>query len=55
MEDLRFIKDEKGRITKAVRGDYYAVINWDNDDVDIDFCNFVITIILTARGVGKYG
>lgn len=51
--DLKFYKDEKGRIIEATRGDKYATIEWANEDVDIDFCNFVITIAITARGVGK--
>lgn len=55
MEDLKFIKDDKGRIIKAIRGDYYADIKWAKDDLDIEFCNFVVTIVLTARGVGAIG
>lgn len=51
--DLKFYKDGKGRIIEATRGDKYATIEWANEDVDIDFCNFVITIAITARGVGK--
>jgi hypothetical protein len=51
--DLKFYKDEKGRIIKAIRGDNYATIEWANEDADIDFCNFVVTIVITARGVGK--
>ena len=51
--DLKFYKDEKGRIVEAIRGDKYATIEWANESVDIDFCNFVITIVITARGVGK--
>ena len=51
--DLRFYKDEKGRIVRATRGDKYATIEWTSENVDIDFCNFVITIVITARGVGK--
>lgn len=51
--DLKFVKDEQGRIIKAMRGDKYAVIEWLNQDADIEFCNFVVTIVLTARGVGK--
>ena len=52
MNDLRFIKDKEGRIIKAVRDEYYANIKWEDKNADIEFCNFVITIVLTARGVG---
>lgn len=52
MEKLQFIKDEKGRIIKAVRGSYYADIIWADENVDIEFCNFVVMIVCTARGVG---
>lgn len=55
MEKLVFIKDEKGRIIKAERGEKSAVITWGNDNLDIDFCNFVAEIVLTARGVGGNG
>lgn len=55
MEKLVFIKDEKGRIIRAERGGSSAVINWGNDNLDIDFCNFVTEIVLTARGVGGNG
>ena len=53
VEDMNFIKDHSGRIIKVVRGDCHADIIWKNSNVDIDFCNFVITIVITARGVGK--
>ena len=49
--DLRFYKDEKGRIVRATRGDKYATIEWANENVDIDFCNFVIMIVCETRGV----
>lgn len=55
MEKLVFIKDEKGRITKAERGGSSAAIKWGSDDLDVDFCNFVVEIVLTARGVGGNG
>lgn len=55
MEKLVFIKDEKGRIIKAERGGSSAVITWSGDNLDIDFCNFVIEIVLTARGVDGNG
>ena len=51
MSDLQFIKDEKGRIIKAVKNNKCAVINWANENADIEFCNFVIMIVLTGRGV----
>lgn len=52
MEDMQFIKDDKGRIIKAVRRDKCAKITWSKDDLDIEFCNFVIMIACTGRGVG---
>ena len=52
MEELRYIKDEKGRIIKAVRGNYCAEIIWSDENVDIEFCNYIVEIVCTARGVG---
>ena len=52
MEKLQFIKDEAGRIIKATRGQYYANIIWADENADIEFCNFIIMIVCTARGVG---
>lgn len=53
MEDLHFIKDELGRIIRAERGKYFADIIWKINDADIEFCNFIVTIVCTARGVGN--
>lgn len=56
MEKLQFIKDDTGRIIKVTRGQYYANIIWSDENADIEFCNFIIMIVCTARGVGvKYG
>ena len=52
MNEMQFIKDDKGRIITVVRGDKCARITWAKDDLDIEFCNFVITIACTGRGVG---
>lgn len=55
MQNLNYIKDDKGRIIKvvSVNGvDSFAKINWTNDNLDIDFCNLVIMIACSTRGVG---
>lgn len=52
MEDMLFIKDSLGRITKVKRGKFFATIKWTGKNLDIDFCNFVIMIVCETRGVG---
>lgn len=52
MGELKFLKNETGRIIKVMRGQYYANIIWADENADIEFCNFIIMIVCTARGVG---
>ena len=56
MQDLNYIMDEKERIIKVVNEDGdYAIINWNSDSLDIPFCNLVIMIACSSRGVGDNG
>lgn len=55
MQDMVYIKDENGRIIKAVRDDKFAKIEWKSEDLDVDFCNLVVMIACSTRGVGAEG
>lgn len=50
-----YIKDNKGRIIKVIMEDKSAQIIWTKEDLSIDFCNLVIMIACSTRGVGGEG
>lgn len=52
MEDLKYIKDDSGRIVKAIRGDKQATITWADSSADVDYVNAVLMIMFSQRNVG---
>ena len=53
MDDLNYVLDEKGRIIRVTQGNKQATITWtDNDDIDIEYVNLVLSIMFTSREVG---
>lgn len=52
MIDMQYEKDIDGRIIRVTRGIDVAEITWQGANLDIDFCNYVIMIACSARGVG---
>lgn len=53
MDDLNYVLDEKGRIIRVIQGNKQATITWtDNDDIDIEYVNLVLSIMFTSREVG---
>lgn len=52
MEDLKYIKDDSGRIVKAIRSDKQATITWADSSADVDYVNAVLMIMFSQRNVG---
>lgn len=52
MNDLVFKKDANGKIVKVSDNKCEIPITW-SEDADIQFCNFVLMIVLSARGIEK--
>lgn len=52
MEDLKYIKDDSGRIVKAIRGDKQATITWADSSADVEYVNAIIMILFSQRDVG---
>ena len=52
MEDLKYIKDDSGRIVKAIRGDKQANIVWFDNSADVEYVNAVLMILFSQRDVG---
>lgn len=53
MDNLNYVLDEKGRIIRVVQGNKQATITWtNNDNIDIEYVNLVLSIMFTSREVG---